>query len=283
MIQKPLKMTNSIDVAFPSMGPDIEWLYQTISQEARYRHYVRIPERICRCLDYFDVPSNRGAVKTRLHSYYLFIGVADDAIDSSRIEAGREILKQLEERTLIFNEETKQSRIKLVTEILKCHISLEIYPSVLVKLEELYQAVVRERQSSTMKAYIEQRRVIGCLTAEISYLLIRPLLKSAHEDLYRFLKNIGEVGCLIDSVIDLRSDERLGLLSFRPTLKDHLALTGQMLHEALKAILRHPRLLGLFLEAISDDLFDRLWAREARPASDQLDRAKNRYAFGRAG
>jgi hypothetical protein len=276
-------MTNSKDLMFPYGRADVEWLYQAISQEARYRHYVRIPERICRCLDYFDVSSSRGAVKTRLHSYYLFIGVADDAIDSSRIEAGREILKQLEEKTLIFNEETKQSRIKLVTEILKSHISLETYPSVLVKLEELYQAVVRERQSSTMKDYIEQRRVIGSLTAEVCYLLIRPLLKREHKDLCRFLKNIGEVGCLMDSVIDLRSDDRLGLLSFRPTLKDHLALTGQMLHEGLKVILQHPRLLGLFLQAISDDLFDRLWAREARPASDQLNGTKNRYAFGRAG
>ncbi len=262
------------------MLADIEWLYQTISQDARYRHYVRIPERICRCLDYFNVPSSRGAVKARLHSYYLFIGVVDDVIDSSRLEAGREILKQLEDRTLFFNEETKQSRTKLVTQILKCHISLEIYPLVLVKLEELYQAVVRERQSSTMRAYIEQRKVIGCLTEEISYLLIRPLLESEHKDLCRFLKNIGEVGCLIDSVIDLRSDDRLGLVSFSPTLEDHLRLTGQMLHEGLKVILRHPRLLGLFLEAISDDLFDRLWARGACPASDQLDGTKKRYAFG---
>jgi hypothetical protein len=269
-------MTNSTDVVFPYTLADIERLYQAISQDARYRHYVRIPERICRCLDYFDVPFSRRAVKTRLHSYYLFIGVVDDVIDSSRLEAGREILKQLEDRTMICNEETKQSRTKLVTEILKCHIGVEIYPTVLLKLQELYQAVVRERQSSTMRAYIEQRRVIGCLTAEVSYLLIRPLLKSEHKDLCRFLKSIGEVGCLIDSVIDLRTDNRVGLLSFTPTLKDHLRLTGHMLQEGLKVTLRHPRLLGLFLEAINDDLYDRLWARVARPASDQSDGKKNK-------
>src|SRR2546421_1332341 len=133
-------MTNSTDVVLPYMLADIEGLYQAISQEARYRHYVRIPERICRCLDYFDVPFSRRAVKERLHSYYLFIGVVDDVIDSSQLEAGREILKQLANRTLFFNEETKQSRAKLVTEVLKCHISREIYPLVLAQLEELYQA-----------------------------------------------------------------------------------------------------------------------------------------------
>ncbi len=274
------QMTDSPKTVFKYMPADIEWLYQTISQDARYGQYVRIPERICRCLDYFNVPSSGRAVQDRLHSYYLFIGVVDDVIDSSRLEAGREIVKQLENRTLFFNEETKQSRAKLVTEVLKCNISIEIYPMILAKLEELYQAVVRERQSKTMSVYIEQRKIIGCLTAEVSYLLIRPLLQSEHKDLRHFLRNIGEVGCLIDSVIDLRADNRLGLLGFRPTLKGYLKLLSQMLHEGLRVILRHPRLLGLFVEAIIDDLLDQL--RACRAESDQLDDTKNRYAFERA-
>ena len=248
------------------MHAAIEHLHQVISQDVRYGHYVRIPERICRCLDYFKISSNRRAVKERLHSYYLFIGVVDDVIDSSRLEEGRKILKQLENRTLFFNEETKQSRIKLVTEVLKLHISLDIHPLMLSKLEELYQSVVRERQSKSMKYYIEQRKTIGCLTAELSYLLIRPLLKSDHKDLCPFLQSVGQVGCLVDSVIDLRADDRLGLLSFRPTFKDYLELTGQMLHEGLKIIWKHPRLFGLFSAAVGDDLFDRLWARGAHPA-----------------
>src|SRR4051812_42769796 len=121
-------MTNSPDVVCRDIEADIEWLYQAISQDARYGHYVRIPERICRCLDYFNVSYSRQAVKERLHSYYLFIGVVDDVIDSNQPEAGREILKQLENRNLFFNEETRQSPAKLVTEILKSHINLEIYP-----------------------------------------------------------------------------------------------------------------------------------------------------------
>ena len=276
-------MTNSPDIAFRYVWTDIEWLYQAISLDSRYGHYVRIPERICRCLDYFNVSSSRRAVKERLHSYYLFIGVVDDVIDSSQLEAGGEILKQLDNRIPFFNEETKRSRAKLVTEIFKCHISLEIYPMVLAKLEELYQAVMGERKSKTMRAYIEQRKAIGCLTAEVSYLLIRPLLRSEHKDLCVFLQKVGEVGCLIDSVIDLREDDQVGLLSFRPTLKDYLKLTGQMLHEGLRILLKHPRLLGLFLESISDDLFDQFRARGACPASDQLNNTRDRYARGRAG
>ena len=263
-------MTNSPDAIFHHRQAEIARLYQVIAQEARYGHYVRIPARICRCLDYFHVAASREAVLTRLHAYYLFIGVVDDLIDSSRLEAGRDILKQLENPTPSFDEATKQSRAKLATEIFKCQLSRDLYPLVLTKLEELYQAVVRERQAQTMRAYIEQRQTIGCLTAELSYLLIRPLLKTEHDALCRFLTEIGAVGCLIDSVIDLRADARLGLLSFRPTLKDHLKLAGRMLRAGLQVILRHPRLLGLFLEAVRDDLLDQLRTRGACPVSDQL-------------
>src|ERR687896_578518 len=108
------RMTNSTDIAFRYMQTEIEWLYQAISQDARYGHYARIPERICRCLDYYNVTSSSRAVKERLHPYYLFIGVVDDVIDSSQLEAGGEILQQLDDRTPFFNEETRQSRAKLV-------------------------------------------------------------------------------------------------------------------------------------------------------------------------
>ena len=275
-------MTNTPDAIFHYRPAEIARLYQVIAQEARYGHYVRIPARICRCLDYFHVAANRAAVLARLHSYYLFIGVVDDLIDSSQLEAGRDILKHLANPTPSFDEATKKSRAKLVTEIFKCHISRDLYPLILTKLEELYQAVVRERQAPTMQAYIEQRQTIGHLTAELSYLLIRPLLKTEHAALCRFLTEIGAVGCLIDSAIDLRADARLGLLSFRPTLKNHLKLTARLLRAGLQVILRHPRLLGLFLEALRDDLLDQLRTRRASPASDQLDETKNSYAFGRA-
>jgi len=249
-------MTNSAHVIFRTREEDIQWRYQAISKDSRYGHYVRIPGRICRCLDYFKVAFNRGAVMERLHSYYLFIGVVDDAIDSSQLEAGREILNQLDGSKPFFDEETRQSHAKLVTEVFKRHISLEVYPAILAKLEALYEAVVRERRSRTMSAYIEQRKAIGCLTAEVSYLLIRPLLTGEHKDLRRFLQKVGEVGCLIDSVIDLRADDRMGLLSFRPTPKDYLKLTSQMLHDGFRILLSHTRLLGLFLEAIIDNLRD---------------------------
>src|SRR6267143_4233195 len=97
------------DIASQDVPADIGTSYVTISQESRYGHFVRIPRRICRCLDYFRVAANRVAVTERLHSYYLFIGVVDDLIDSTGLEAGREILGYFDNRIPCFNQETMQS------------------------------------------------------------------------------------------------------------------------------------------------------------------------------
>jgi hypothetical protein len=263
-------MTDSADASSQHGQDDVWSRYQAISQDSRYGHYVRIPGRICRCLDYFKISSSRRAITERLHSYYLFIGVVDDVIDSGEPEAGRQFLKQLDSRNPVFNEENKESHARLVTEVFKCHISLETYPAVLAKLEELYRAVVRERECMTMRAYINERKAIGRLTAEVSYLLIRPLFTSEHKDLCHFLQKVGEVGCLVDSAIDLRTDVRLGLTSFSPTLKDYLQLVSHLLREGLRILVRHIRLLGLFLEAISDNLLDLLRARGGYPVRCQF-------------
>ena len=230
---------------------------------------------MCRCLDYFNVAASRPAVEAQLISYYLFIGVADQVIDSLGLDAGREILIELSKTTSL-NDESSRSPAGVVTQVLKSHIDLESRPAVLAKLEELYQAVVRERESTTMRAYIECRSAVGRLTAEVSYLLIRPSLKVESKDLICFLQGIGEVGCLVDSVIDLRADYRSGLLAFRPTPKDCLELISQMLCEGLKIVLKHPRLLGLFLEAIGDDLLDLFRARETRLMPSPVSLAPSR-------
>jgi hypothetical protein len=83
-------------------------------------------------------------------------------------------------------------------------------------------------------------------------------------------------------MIDLRADDRRGLLGFRPTAADYLELTGQTLREGLKLLLKHPRLLGLFMEAVRDNWRDQFHARGARPASEPLNGTQNGYACGRA-
>ncbi len=246
------------DIVSRDAPADISEAYLNLSQDSRYGHFARIPDRICRCLDYFQIDCNRVAVRERLHSYYLFIGVVDDLIDSTQLEAGSEILGHFDNRIPCFNREIYQSRAGLAAEVLKCHIDDEIYSTALDELEQLYQAVVRERKGRTIKAYIEERKVVGRLTAKLSYLLMRPLFETEREDFCRFLQDVGEVGCLIDSVIDLKADDRLGLLSFSSTLDDRLRLLAIALRHGIKISVKHPRLFVLFLEALGDNVLDRL-------------------------
>src|SRR2546425_11209382 len=154
--------------------PTLE-VWETIARDPRYAHFINIPERIIRCLDHFDVECKKEEVRRILRAYYLFIGVVDDAIDSGEIEMGEHILACFYDRVRSFDRQT--SHVRVAIDLLKRSINGEIYPAALAKLDELYRAVVAERKATTIKAYVKQRRLVGSLTAELSYLLIRPFLK----------------------------------------------------------------------------------------------------------
>ena|GEM_PF-1138296 len=235
---------------------NIERNYQALAAEPRYKHFVRIPERILRCIDYFGVGCNRAKAKARLHSYYLFIGVVDNAIDSGNVDTGERILQYLSAPGS-FREEILSSSLRLVTEILRGHISAVSSSSMIERFRELYQTVISEREAESIEAYIEHRRAVGRLTATLSYELISPLLERETRSLLRFMNQVGEVGCLVDSVIDLDADRRIGLLRFQPNMIDRARLIVCTLQAGLRVLLRHPGLCGLFLQAITDNVRDR--------------------------
>src|SRR5712691_9311546 len=233
---------------------DLDLAYQAVGRDPRYAHFINIPERIIRCLDYFQLPCNRIEVSQRLRAYYLFIGVVDDRIDRGELEIGKDILEHFNDRVPCSADGTVGSRVSLVTEVLKQNISDDDYLAVVGSLHELYRAVVAERKAETITAYIEQRKVVGRLTAELSYVLIRSFLKSDDPIVGPFLERVGAIGCLVDSVIDLKADTRLGLVSFNSTISDFLKLLTSTLREGLNVSMKHPALLGVFLEAVSDNV-----------------------------
>ena len=239
----------------PQLRTDVEYGYRAIANDPKYTHFVRIPERILRCLDHFGIVCDRTETIARLHSYYLFIGVADEAIDSGHVDTGERILEHLSTQTSFLDEEIES--VKLVTSILKSHISADASSLMMSGFRELYQEVVSERASKSIDTYIENRKAVGRLTAELSFLLIRPLLAPDNQSLCRFMKQVGEVGCLIDSLIDLTADHRLGLIMFKPTIMDRVKLVVSTLQKGLGVLVRHPRLSGIFLQAVGDNLRDR--------------------------
>jgi len=248
-----------------SLPGDVRHAYHNLANDPKYRHFVHIPDRILRCLDYFGVVCKREESRDRLLSYYLFIGVVDSMIDSGYVEGGERILAQLSTQSPFPNEEMES--VKLVTLILKNQISEESYPLMISGFRELYQQVVSERAAPSIDAYIEHRKAVGRLTAELSYLLIRPLLAMDNESVCRFMRHVGAIGCLVDSLIDLNADHRLGLLMFKPTIMDRVKLVVITLQEGLSVWLIHLGLSNVFLQAVCDNIRDR-FVRTGRPGAD---------------
>jgi hypothetical protein len=247
------------------VSTDVARAYRDLADLPKYKHFVRIPDRILQCIDYFGIACDRVATRTRLHAYYLFIGVVDDAIDSGRVDTGRLILEYLGTPAPLFDEEVRLSNVRLITEILKSHATGANYTLMMAKLRALYGEVVSERAATSIDSYLDHRRSIGSLTAELSYVLIRPALIGEHEPLCRFMQQVGAIGCLVDSLIDLSADRRLGLLGFKPGVRDYTKLMVSILRDGLRVSLRHPRLAGLFLRAIGDNVQDRFRTERRSP------------------
>ncbi len=262
-----------------NLPPDIQRSYRAIADDPKYAHFIRIPDRIMRCVDYFGIDCNRATAKDRLLSYYLFIGVIDNALDSAHIETGRLVLEYLKTPLVCFDEACINSAERLVTETLKTNISEESYFSMQEKLGRLYQRVLRERGATSIRELIRFRKAVGALTAEVSYLLIRSSINREHEGLRRFMKKVGAVGCLIDSLIDLGADRRLGLLRFQPSIADYAQLIRHTMIVSFRVLFTYPSLFGLFLPAIIDNLRHRFGRRQpvasgriVPPGKDQLAR-----------
>ena len=248
-------MLNSLEPNYPALSPEVMRRYRSISSDQRYGHFVRIPRRIYRCLEYFKVTADRAAVIERLHSYYLFIGVVDDLIDSTEIAAGRAILTELANPSS--NESDPVDAARVVTCVLNAQLTGELRRRVLTKFQKLYEAVLGERSARSLAEFIGHRKTVGRLTAELSYILLVPLMDREREDFDLFLQDVGEVGCLIDSIIDLRGDQRMRLVNFNPTFNNRMRIMVHAVRGGIKLSARYPRLFLLFLEAVADNLRDR--------------------------
>ena len=237
--------------------------YEAIANDPKYQHFIRIPRRIIRCLEFFGINCPVAAVERRLRAYYLFIGVIDNAIDSGQTHAAQSVLRQLQSTPERFDDSTIVPDIVLATEGLKLEIADETSPELLRILCALSQAVEQERTARSITDYIEVRKHVGRLTARGSYVLMRPLLSGESAIICNFMERVGEIGCLVDSVIDLHADQRSGLLKFQSTPLDFIWLLTYTIKSGARFSISYPHLFGLFLEAVIDILRDRVRARNS--------------------
>jgi hypothetical protein len=258
----------------PETQTDLETKYQAIANDRKYEHFIHIPGRIIRCLDYFRIGGDRELIAKRLLAYYLFIGVVDNAFDSGQINIGPRVIELLDADILTTDPGGEFAAVALVTKALRCHIHDQV---ILPELRKLHRQVVKERAATSIEAYIRQRLVVGSRTADLSYLLIRPLLSGKSDSLRRFMKQVGAIGCLIDSVIDLRGDQRHGLLAFTPALGNYTKLMWRTAQRGVRLSFTYPGLIFLFVQAIVDNVRDFTGRRQTylhRPAGTEgKDRA----------
>ena len=203
-------------------------------------------------------------MRERLLAHYLFIAVVDEAIDSGQPRVAEIIFDCLDRPTSQPQETALTSDVLLVTTVLKRHIDNNTYSELLDRLRQAYQEVCAERAAASIDDYIEHRKTLGRLTAEQSYLLIRSVLNEENEELCRLMQDVGAVGCLVDSIIDLRQDSRRGLLNFQPTLFDYVTLWSCTIGAGLRVWIRKPSLSVLFVEAVIDNMLDSEGERASR-------------------
>jgi hypothetical protein len=231
--------------------------FEALGRDPRFRHYTRIPRRIEQCIRLFGVQYPCETVLDKLHHFYLFIGIIDDAIDADSLGIGQAVMRQLRHRPGWLDPQATESDAGLATELLKTRIAPSVYARVVRGLDALHRAVVGEKEAGSLQKYMSLRRRVGQLTADVSYRLIEPHLRPADRRLRRFMQQVGAVGCLVDSAIDLDNDARQGLLSFDPAWFDRGRLILQSIRGGLPIVARNPRAVGLFLAAIWDSFRDR--------------------------
>ena len=76
------------------------------------------------------------------------------------------------------------------------------------------------------------------------------------------MEEIGAVGCLVDSMIDLRDDHRSGLVNFELTALGYMRLCFSTAIGGLRVWVKKPSLTLLLTEAVFDNIRDR-----GRPAT----------------
>jgi hypothetical protein len=259
----PRRSRASLETSSPLSNPDLWRLYQAIVNDSRYGHFRRIPKRMVRFLESFHIDFDRVTVHERLLSHYLFIAVVDDAIDSGEEDVAPAVFDFFRDATCGSNEISCASDVAIVTEILKSHVADDNRVAILRSLRRAHREVIHERKATSIGRYIKHRKALGRATAKQSYFLIRSALREPNQKLCRLMEEIGAVGCLVDSMIDIDEDHRSGLLNFDLTAVGYATLCLSTAVAGLRVLAKRPALVFLLAEAVLDNIKDRGRARAA--------------------
>ncbi len=240
----------------PAPTSEVELRYEHLARDPRFFQFANIPDRIIKCLKFYGIDHDEFRVRSALLAYYIFIGVTDEVIDSQG-DDGKTSLACSTNPSLCLNVSVACSDAEFMAEILKQYFPAGASQQIRAKFRTLYRINFAERQARTLTDFLKSRKLLGRVTADISYLLIRDHLRNDGFKLRQLMREVGAVGCLIDSLVDARDDQRAGALTFRPSFSESLRLAAHTLALGTRLGLRHLGLLSLFAQAFVDNIRDR--------------------------
>ena len=240
------RITNIIKREIECDGPDIG----SLVLEDRFAKYRSMCWKISKYIDSFKIEYNKEDVEARVGIFSIWLKVVDDEMEKSDKNVGKDILNRLQDPSPRFDEETKGSPSKFLTEILKKQIKPGIYGAVLTGFYALYTSVVDNDNSTNMDDYISSRRKSGELTANIIYQLIEPDLRGNLNKFKKFLMQLGGVGNLVDSCLDIKKDISNGAFKFIPSALDVAKLYTKTSMEGIKMFIEYPTFSFKFFRSI---------------------------------
>ncbi len=239
-------------------------LSRIASKDKRYSPYLRLPYKITKFLKYFKIKFDFEKIVEATKAYFLWLKVVDDEIDEKN--KGLSAIKEEIERSLsgkknrakgleelCQNGQTEKSALIIATENFKKVIKKESFPKMKKELEALYTAAVLESDSPTMEEYIASRKEIGRQTANCAYSLIKQYCyapNTLNKKFYEFFCEIAELGCLVDSAIDIKKDLEKKVLKFSPSFADKMKLYLETTKKTIKLFQKYPGLSKEFLESV---------------------------------
>lgn len=235
-----------------SQIPLVKEIIEGLIQNKKYVHYLQIPDRVSAFLDYFEIQYDDYNVQISLSTYFLWLKVADNEIDENSQTIGDRIKDRLVDPEIKINKETNSEPVLLLTEILKNQVNKSVYDSFVGGLNELYDAVLQERYSSTMTQYIINRKNVGRLTAYCAFEIMKPYLDNRQEIFLEFFQRLGSLGCLVDSVVDIKRDAEDGMLRFKPSINDRIKLYLNTIKEGTELLFKYPGLYRCFLNSTAN-------------------------------
>jgi len=72
-----------------------------------------------------------------------------------------------------------------------------------------------------------------------------------------FFQQLGSLGCLVDSIVDIKKDVDDKVLRFEPLIKDRINLYFKTIQRGTIFILKHPGLYKSFLYSLINNIKDK--------------------------